>query len=109
MYLESMFLSQPLPSDVRIENAAKALLMSVLQQSGYQAGQPASQKGDLADDGPVIQFNDLFKSHNRKRIEDGLPFKKAVLATCPQAHPDRLCLADPKNAVLSSGDFMIVD
>jgi hypothetical protein len=29
----------------------------------------------------VIQFNDLFKSYYRKRIEDGLPFKKAVLAT----------------------------
>lgn len=29
----------------------------------------------------VIQFNYLFKSYYRKRIEDGLPFKKAVLAT----------------------------
>ncbi len=29
----------------------------------------------------AIQFNDLFKSYYRKRIEDGLPFKKAVLAT----------------------------
>jgi len=26
----------------------------------------------------VIQINDLFKSYYRKRIEDGLPFKKAV-------------------------------
>jgi hypothetical protein len=26
----------------------------------------------------VFQFNDLFKSYYRKRIEDGLSFKKAV-------------------------------
>jgi hypothetical protein len=25
----------------------------------------------------VIQFDDLFKSYKRKRIQDGLPFKKA--------------------------------
>jgi transposase len=29
----------------------------------------------------AIQFNDLFKCYYRKRIADGLPFKKAVLAT----------------------------
>jgi transposase len=29
----------------------------------------------------VIQFNDCFRSYYNKRIQDGLPFKKAVLAT----------------------------
>jgi len=29
----------------------------------------------------VIQFNDFFRNYYKKRIQDGLPFKKAVLAT----------------------------
>jgi len=29
----------------------------------------------------VIQFNDCFRNYYKKRIQDGLPFKKAVLAT----------------------------
>jgi transposase len=29
----------------------------------------------------VIQFNDCFRNYYQKRIQDGLPFKKAVLAT----------------------------
>jgi len=29
----------------------------------------------------VIQFNDCFRNYYKKRTQDGLPFKKAVLAT----------------------------
>jgi transposase len=29
----------------------------------------------------VIQFNDCFRNYYQKRMQDGLPFKKAVLAT----------------------------
>jgi len=29
----------------------------------------------------VIQFNDCFRNYYKKRMQDGFPFKKAVLAT----------------------------
>jgi transposase len=46
----------------------------------------------------VIQINDLFKNYYRKRIEDGLSFKKAVLAAAHKLIRTIFALLTPKHA-----------
>jgi transposase len=77
----------------KFETHNKLIAMAGLDPSVYQSGQHDGH-GRITKRGNrhlrrviwlmtirVIQFNDLFKSYYRKRVEDGLPFKKAVLAT----------------------------
>ena len=75
------------------ENHNKLIAMAGLDPSVYQSGQYEGSSRITKRGNRhlrrviwlmtirVIQFNDLFKGYYRKRIEDGLPFKKAVLAT----------------------------
>ncbi len=75
------------------ENHNKLIAMAGLDPSVYQSGKyeghsRITKRGNrhlrrviwlMAT--RVIQFNDTFKTYYRKRVEDGLPYKKAVLAT----------------------------
>jgi transposase len=80
--------------DIRKSNNHKKLIaMASIDPAIYQSGKHDGQ-GRITKRGNrhlrrviwlmtirVIQFNDCFRQHYQKRRQDGLPFKKAVLAT----------------------------
>jgi transposase len=80
--------------DIRnFNNHKKLIAMAGLDPAIYQSGKYDGQ-GRITKRGNrhlrrviwlmtirVIQFNDCFRQHYQKRRQDGLPFKKAVLAT----------------------------
>jgi transposase len=80
--------------DIRkFNNHKKLIAMAGLDPAIYQSGKHDGQ-GRITKRGNrhlrrviwlmtirVIQFNDRFRQHYQKRRQDGLPFKKAVLAT----------------------------
>lgn len=82
--------------DIRkFNNHKKLIAMAGLDPAIYQSGKHDGQ-GRITKRGNrhlrrviwlmtirVIQFNDCFRQHDQKRRQDGLPFKKAVLATAP--------------------------
>lgn len=80
--------------DIRkFNNHKKLIAMAGIDPAIYQSGKHDGQ-GRITKRGNrhlrrviwlmtvrVIQFNDCFRNYYKKRIQDGLPFKKAVLAT----------------------------
>jgi transposase len=77
----------------QFENHKKVIAMAGLDPALYQSGK-IDRKGKISKRGnrhlrrviwlmttKVIQFNERFKQYYLKRIKDGLPYKKAVLAT----------------------------
>ena len=77
----------------QFENHKKVIAMAGLDPALYQSGK-IDRKGKISKRGDrhlrrviwlmttkVIQFNERFKQYYLKRIKDGLPYKKAVLAT----------------------------
>ena len=77
----------------QFESHKKVIAMAGLDPALYQSGK-IDRKGRISKRGNrhlrrviwqmttrVIQFNERFKQYYLKRIEDGLPYKKAVLAT----------------------------
>ena len=77
----------------QFENHKKVIAMAGLYWALYQSGK-IDRKGKISKRGnrhlrrviwlmttKVIQFNERFKQYYLKRIKDGLPYKKAVLAT----------------------------
>jgi transposase len=75
------------------ESHRKLIAMAGLDPAVYQSGQYAG-KGRISKRGnrhlrrviwlmavKVLQFNETFRTYYLKRREDGLPYKKAVLAT----------------------------
>jgi transposase len=77
----------------QFENHKKVIAMAGLDPALYQSGK-MDRKGKISKRGnrhlrrviwlmttKVIQFNERFKQYYLKRIKDGLPYKKAVLAT----------------------------
>jgi len=77
----------------QFENHKKVIAMAGLDPAVYQSGK-IDRKGRISKRGnrhlrrviwlmttKVIQFNERFKQYYLKRIKDGLPYKKAVLAT----------------------------
>jgi transposase len=80
--------------DIRnFKNHKKLIAMAGIDPAIYQSGKHDGQ-GRITKRGNrhlrrviwlmtirVIQFNDCFRQHYQKRRQDGLPFKKAVLAT----------------------------
>lgn len=77
----------------RFENHKKVIAMAGLDPALYQSGK-IDRKGKISKRGNrhlrrviwqmttrVIQFNERFKQYYLKRIQDGLPYKMAVLAT----------------------------
>src|SRR5512139_746507 len=77
----------------QFESHKKVIAMAGLDPALYQSGK-IDRKGKISKRGnrhlrrviwqmttKVIQFNERFKQYYLKRIEDGLPYKKAVLAT----------------------------
>jgi len=77
----------------QFESHKKLIAMSGLDPALYQSGK-IDRKGRISKRGnrhlrrviwlmatKVIQFNERFKQYYLKRIKDGLPYKKAVLAT----------------------------
>ncbi|MGD0276574.1 MAG: transposase [Syntrophales bacterium] len=75
------------------ESHKKVIAMAGLDPALYQSGK-IDRKGKISKRGnrhlrrviwqmttKVIQFNERFKQYYLKRIQDGLPYKKAVLAT----------------------------
>ena len=77
----------------QFESHKKVIAMAGLDPALYQSGK-MDRKGRISKRGNrhlrrviwqmttrVIQFNERFKQYYLKRIEDGLPYKKAVLAT----------------------------
>ena len=80
--------------DIRqFKNHKKLIAMAGIDPAIYQSGKHDGQ-GRITKRGNrhlrrviwlmsirVIQFNDFFRNYYKKRMQDGLPFKKAVLAT----------------------------
>jgi len=77
----------------QFESHKKVIAMAGLDPALYQSGK-IDRKGKISKRGnrhlrrviwlmatKVIQFNERFKQYYLKRIKDGLPYKKAVLAT----------------------------
>jgi transposase len=77
----------------QFESPKKVIAMAGLDPALYQSGK-IDRKGKISKRGnrhlrrviwimatKVIQFNERFKQYYLKRIKDGLPYKKAVLAT----------------------------
>ncbi|MBC8456877.1 MAG: IS110 family transposase [Deltaproteobacteria bacterium] len=77
----------------QFENHRKLIAMAGLDPAVYQSGK-IDRKGKISKRGnrhlrrviwlmatKVIQFNRIFKLYHAKRMKDGLPYKKAVLAT----------------------------
>lgn len=77
----------------QFETHKKVIAMAGLDPALYQSGK-IDRKGKISKRGnrhlrrviwlmttKVIQFNERFKQYYLKRIQDGLPYKKAVLAT----------------------------
>ena len=77
----------------QFESHKKVIAMAGLDPALYQSGK-IDKKGKISKRGnrhlrrviwlmttKVIQFNERFKQYYLKRIKDGLPYKKAVLAT----------------------------
>jgi transposase len=77
----------------QFESHKKVIAMAGLDPAVYQSGK-IDRKGRISKRGnrhlrrviwlmttKVIQFNERFKQYYLKRIKDGLPYKKAVLAT----------------------------
>ena len=77
----------------QFENHKKVIAMAGLDPALYQSGK-IDRKGKISKRGnrhlrrviwlmttKVIQFNERFKQYYLRRIKDGLPYKKAVLAT----------------------------
>jgi len=77
----------------QFENHKKVIAMAGLDPALYQSGK-IDRKGKISKRGnrhlrrviwlmttKVIQFNERFKQYYLKRIKEGLPYKKAVLAT----------------------------
>ena len=75
------------------ESHKKVIAMAGLDPALYQSGK-IDRKGKISKRGnrhlrrviwqmttKVIQFNERFKQYYLKRIQDGLPYKKAVIAT----------------------------
>ena len=77
----------------KFENHNKLIALAGLDPSVYQSGKFQGHSRITKRDNRhlrrviwlmatrVIQFNETFKAYYRKRVEDGLPYKKAVLAT----------------------------
>jgi transposase len=57
----------------------------------------------------VIHYGDVFRVYYRKRRKDGLPYKKAVLATAHKLDSGYLYHADTTNSIQSGSELMIVD
>ena len=79
------------------ENDKKLIATSGLDPSTYESGKYAgksriSKRGNrhlrrviwLRATRVIINKKDLFKSYFKKRKQDGLPYKKAILATAPE-------------------------
>ena len=77
----------------QFENHKKVIAMAGLDPALYQSGK-IDRKGKISKRGnrhlrrviwlmttKVIQFNERFKQYYLRRIKEGLPYKKAVLAT----------------------------